>query len=71
VASQGGQLTITGMAESNNRVSNLMRNLDGSPLFVEPNLSSVKAEARNNETWSAFQLSVKQGAPKPDVKQEG
>lgn len=71
IESRGGALTVRGMAESNNRVSNLMRNLDASPLFVEPNLSSVKATPRAGEVWSSFQLNVKQGAPVPEQKGEG
>lgn len=72
IESRGGALTIRGMAESNNRVSNLMRNMDESPLFISPNLSSVKATPRDGEVWSSFQLNVQQGAPKTQpTKEEG
>ncbi len=39
----GDTFNAEGYAESNNRVSNLMRNLDASPWFKEPNLSKVEA----------------------------
>lgn len=60
---EADKLTLEGLAESNNRVSNLMRNLDNSPLFVNPSLSKVSASMREEEKWSAFSLVVKQGAP--------
>lgn len=63
VKSTGSVYTIEGLAEANNRVSNLMRNLSTSPMFKDPSLSKVKAEDRNDETWSRFSLTVKQGAP--------
>lgn len=37
----GDRFTIHGVAESKNEVSNLMRNLDASPWFKDPQLSSV------------------------------
>lgn len=39
----GNKFDITGMAESNNRISNLMRSLDASPWFANPTLSRVVA----------------------------
>ncbi len=63
VSSTGGVLSIKGIAESNNKVSNLMRSLDASPLFVNPNLSNVSAIERNGERWVSFSLTVKQGRP--------
>lgn len=59
VTSAEGILTIEGLAEANNRVSNLMRNLSSSPMFAEPSLSTVKTEEREGEDWSLFALTVK------------
>ena len=39
----GDVFNAEGYAESNNRVSNLMRNLDASPWFKVPNLAKVEA----------------------------
>lgn len=40
----GSSINITGSAESNNRVSTLMRNIDQSEYFKSPNLKSVVKE---------------------------
>ncbi len=55
------QLNITGVSESNNRISKLMRNLDDSEWFSNPNLTAVKA--LDNKKGSSFDLVVRQVAP--------
>lgn len=55
---------VQGMAESNSRVSGLMRNMSDSPMFTSPNLSRVDVVERNGEDWSRFSLNVQRGAPK-------
>lgn len=54
-------LSIQGRAESNNRISSLMRKLDGSEWFMEPNLTAVKAagEGTDGEKSNDFDLTVK------------
>ena len=64
IKASGDNLTIEGMAEANNRVSNLMRNLNSSPMFAEPSLSTVKTEERDGEDWSRFTLTVKRESQK-------
>lgn len=64
----GDSISITGYAESNNRVSNLMRNLDSSELFEAPNLSKVKT-AEKDKSANEFDLTVQR--QKPDVEKEG
>lgn len=60
----GRSIAIVGGAESNNRVSNLMRNLDGSDWLEAPNLNEVKAMTSGAlEQQSIFQLSVQQTKP--------
>lgn len=58
VKSSGDVISMTGFAESNNRVSNLMRNLDSSELFDAPNLSKVQA-ASKEQSVNEFDLTVK------------
>lgn len=41
----GDSFRLTGVAESANQVSNLMRNLDASPWFKSPQLSTVAADS--------------------------
>ena len=43
----GEELTIAGTAESNNRISGLMRNLDDSDWFAQPNLRTIKEDPSN------------------------
>ncbi|MGK9065919.1 PilN domain-containing protein [Stutzerimonas chloritidismutans] len=60
----GKNIAIVGAAESNNRVSNLMRNLDGSDWLEAPNLNEVKAvTAGAVEQENVFQLTVQQTQP--------
>lgn len=57
-------IAIVGTAESNNRVSNLMRNLDGSEWLAAPNLTEVKAvTAGALDQANVFQLTVQQTQP--------
>ena len=56
-------ITIKGIAESNNRVSSLMRRLDASDWFKEPNLEGVKAEPAFGEQATVFNLTVKLQLP--------
>ena len=59
----GTAVTVTGIAESNNRVSELMRNLDASEWFTNPNLRGL-AEAPNfGDQASQFDLSFQQTLP--------
>lgn len=60
----GNNIAIDGAAESNNRVSSLMRNLDGSEWLASPNLSEVKAVTSGGvDQANVFTLSVQQVAP--------
>jgi type IV pilus assembly protein PilN len=55
---KGKTISVKGIAESNNRVSSLMRNLDGSDWFQSPNLTAVKSEPEAGEQASAFDMTV-------------
>ncbi|VXB21872.1 Pilus assembly protein PilN [Pseudomonas sp. 8AS] len=66
---EGKSIAITGAAESNNRVSNLMRNLDSSDWLELPNLTEVKAvTAGAVEQANVFKLSVQQTRPGNDAE---
>ncbi|MFG0382188.1 PilN domain-containing protein [Pseudomonas sp. zbq_18] len=61
-------IAIVGSAESNNRVSGLMRNLDASEWLTSPNLTEVKAiTAGAVDQANVFQLTVQQVQPGQDV----
>ncbi|MEP5763971.1 MAG: PilN domain-containing protein [Halieaceae bacterium] len=59
----GQTITITGIAESNNRVSSLMRRLDGSDWFTNPNLDGVRAEPSFGDQATTFNLTVQLQLP--------
>ena len=60
----GKSIAIAGAAESNNRVSNLMRNLDASEWLKAPNLTEVKAVTQGAvDQANIFQLTVQQTQP--------
>ena len=54
----GSRINITGYAQSNARVSNLMRNLDASPQLQNAELVEVKAAVLNTRRVSEFNLNV-------------
>ncbi|HCE40627.1 PilN domain-containing protein [Alloalcanivorax profundimaris] len=74
VERKGDSYTIEGVAESNNRISRLMRNLDASDWFIEPNLLNVRALDPDNraegEQANSFVLTVKQGSPRSEEEEE-
>ncbi len=63
---EAGTLMVKGVAESNNRISALMRNLDGSDWFTGPNLKGIKEDPENPDYGSqasTFELSFVQTSP--------
>ncbi len=72
--SAGGRLSVEGVAESNNRISALMRNIDSSDWFMQPNLKSIKEDPKNSdygEQASTFDLSFTQTNPNKKPEEEG
>lgn len=68
----GTQLNVEGTAESNNRISSLMRNLDESEWFESPNLRSIKEDDGNAEYGaqaSNFDLTFNQHNPLKDEEE--
>ncbi|PWE37737.1 pilus assembly protein PilN [Pseudomonas prosekii] len=64
VKMDGKTLFVTGAAESNNKVSELMRNLDASDWFDAPSLTEVKATTAGQlDQANVFQLTVRQTQP--------
>ncbi|MEX6662812.1 type IV pilus assembly protein PilN [Pseudomonas graminis] len=61
----GQMISISGAAESNNRVSDLLRNLDASDWLESPSLTEVKANtaAGGVDQTNTFQLTVRQTQP--------
>lgn len=63
---KGDRLLINGMAESNSRVSALMRAFEESDWFANPVLSNVSAADSRRAGYSQFNMSVMQHTPDPE-----
>ncbi|MDP5208147.1 MULTISPECIES: PilN domain-containing protein [unclassified Microbulbifer] len=66
---KGNSLALSGVAESNNRVSSFMRNLDQSDWYDSPILTDVTASPAFGEQASAFQLGINLSGRKKDSEQ--
>lgn len=66
----GTTVSVEGVAESNARVSALMRNLDGSEWFMNPNLRGLREAAEFGPQASRFTLTVTQTLPRDDEQEE-
>ncbi len=64
----GDRVSIVGMAESNSRISTLMRQFEESLWFANPNLSNVSAADSRRAGYSQFNLSVQQKTPEPEAE---
>lgn len=73
VTQKGRSLNLQGVAQSNARVSSLMRSLDTSNWFTNPALVEIKANPQQEQPvrLSAFNLNVSQSAPKKEGEAEG
>lgn len=54
----GQKINLTGYAQSNSRVSTLMRNLEASPLLEKPDLVEIKAVTVNGRRISEFNMNI-------------
>ena len=64
----GPIITLTGNAQSNARVSALMRNLDASDWYTKPELDVINVKTKGNDRVSEFTLRVNQ---KVQLEKEG
>jgi type IV pilus assembly protein PilN len=58
VKQTGTKVNIVGLAQSNARVSTLMRNLEASPYLMSPELVEIKAVTDRNQRLNEFSLNV-------------
>ena len=68
---RGKKIAIGGVAESNNRVSSLMRRLNASDWLAKPSLDKVSAAPAFGDQANNFDLSVQVEAPKIDEEESG
>jgi len=72
VAQKGRTLNLQGVAQSNARVSSLMRSLDASTWFKNPSLVEIKANPQKDTVvrLSTFSLNVSQATQKKESDQK-
>lgn len=63
VKQKGNTLTLEGVAESNSRISSLMRNMDRSKWLKDPELIVINSEMPKYPNASWFNLRVKRSRP--------
>lgn len=68
VKQNGNTISITGFAQSNARVSTLMRNLDASPLLENAKLVEIKAATVNTQRLNEFIMNVSITRKLPESK---
>ncbi|MGH8665021.1 MAG: PilN domain-containing protein [Burkholderiales bacterium] len=71
VKQTGQRVAINGYAQSNARVSTLMRNLESSPWLEHASLVEIKTALQNNQRLSEFQLNVNLARAQPDDAKSG
>ena len=62
----GSRVLLTGYAQSNARVSHLMRSLEESPYLAQPGLIEARATTANNRRLSQFSLNISLVRPAAD-----
>ena len=63
-------LSIKGIAESNNRISNQLRNFSESEWFFRPNVTAITADPNYGPQASQFELTVVQTTPNQKEDEE-
>jgi type IV pilus assembly protein PilN len=67
---RGKHFTLDGTAQSNARVSALMRNLDSSEWFANPNLDIINVQQKGGDRVSTFKLQVNQTSKAAEAKEQ-
>jgi type IV pilus assembly protein PilN len=73
VKQNGTRVTLTGYAQSNARVSTLMRNIESSPWLAQPELVEIKSVALDKQKVNEFALvvQVKRSVQMPETRPAG
>lgn len=66
----GGKVNLTGYAQSNARVSTLMRAIEESKVLGSPELVEIKAITTNNVRANEFSLNLKIKRPEPPAEKK-
>ena len=71
VKQRGAGIELVGYAQSNARVSTLMRNIESSPWLASPNLVEIKATNLGKMRISEFNLKLQLKRPTAEVGKDG
>lgn len=71
VTQKDNQITINGVAQSNARVSNFMRNLENSEWLKDPSLDVIQAKDEAGQRISNFTLKFSQVIPTSGEEEDG
>ncbi|MCU7904353.1 MAG: PilN domain-containing protein [Candidatus Thiodiazotropha sp. (ex Epidulcina cf. delphinae)] len=69
VAQTGNRVAFEGQAQSNARVSSMMRNIDDSEWLASPTLDFIESKEKTGTGYSHFKLTVKQSSQATEVKE--
>ncbi|MCU7929826.1 MAG: PilN domain-containing protein [Candidatus Thiodiazotropha sp. (ex Codakia rugifera)] len=69
VNQKGNTVTFEGQAQSNARVSSMMRNIDDSEWLENPALVFIESKEKTGTGYSHFQLTVKQSSQTVEVEE--
>ena len=64
------RVTLVGYAQSNARVSHLMRNIEASPFLEQPSLVEAKAAMLDSRRVSEFTLAISIRQPETEASEE-
>ncbi|MBU0501313.1 MAG: PilN domain-containing protein [Gammaproteobacteria bacterium] len=67
---EGTAVTLKGRAQSNARVSALMRGIDKSQWLTKPSLDEIASSERGNTGLFTFKLKMEQTSPKAEEKEQ-
>jgi type IV pilus assembly protein PilN len=70
ISQQGNALTLSGIAQSNARVSAYMRNIDGSEWMAQPKLDVIQTTDKENKRSAEFVLRAGQATPSLKTEEE-
>lgn len=70
VSQEGGKVTIQGVAQSNARVSNYMRNVEASEWVENPKLSIIQSKSQEGRRIADFTLTFQQKKIKTEQDEE-
>ncbi|MEW8029323.1 MAG: PilN domain-containing protein, partial [Candidatus Thiodiazotropha endolucinida] len=69
IEQQGSSVTFTGQAQSNARVSSMMRNIDDSEWLEKPSLVFIESKEKTGTGYSQFKLMVKQTSQNAEAEE--